>query len=352
MENRKSFIINVLFYGLIFALVYVFCNYLLGIFAPFMLGFMFAYVAIRLSKKIFKIDKKSLRIITLILIYIVVAGIIVLLTALGINQLIDFIASIPILYKQYVEPVLIDMNNGIKTGRTNMPFNVQTDLNDILNNVLDSIKTFISNISSYIVTGATSLISNTTNILIAVLTTLITSFFVAADYETVVNYLESLMTGKVKEVYEEVCDFLINTVFLVIESYGLIMFITFVELFIGLMLIGVDNFALVSLIISVLDILPVLGVGTVLIPWAIFELIVGKTGMAIALGVLYLIITIIRNIIEPKIVGGNLELHPLATLFAMLVGLQLFGVLGLFGLPLLMSFLVKRSHKNEENGVK
>ena len=116
------------------------------------------------------------------------------------------------------------------------------------------------------------------------------------------------------------------------------MFITFIELLIGLGIIGVNNFALISMVVSVLGILPVLGVGTVLIPWAIYHLLFGEVTTGILLLVLYGVITIIRHIIEPKIVGGNLELHPLATLFAMLVGLQLFGIIGMFGLPLLISF--------------
>lgn len=343
MEDRKEFIINVLYYVLIFGLVYLFYNYLLGMLAPFILGFVFAYFALKIAKKVFKHDNKPIRMLSLLILYILVVVIISLFAALGINELIDFIGSIPSLYKTYVEPVLLNLSENIKDINTNLPIDTQIDLNSVVNNVLDSIKTIVSNVSSFLVKGATGVISNTTTILISTLTTIIASFFFVADFENIVDYLESLMSPKVKNVYIEAKDFFENTVFLVIKSYVLIMSLTFVELFIGLMLIGVENFALVSLIIAFLDILPILGVGTVLIPWGIFEIIVGNTVTGILILVLYLVITIIRNIIEPKIVGGNLELHPLATLFAMIIGAGLFGILGLFGMPLFLSFIVKRN---------
>lgn len=345
MQDKKSFIINALYYLIIFALAYLFCNYLFGILMPFIFGFVFAYIAVRLSKKIFKQDSRILRIISLVILYVIIIAILAILAILGINELIDFIGTIPSLYKQYVEPVLISVSSDMNANNANLPIELQGEISEILNNLLDSIKSLVSSISSAIVTSGTSLISNTTSVIIGVLTTLITSFFVVSDYEAVLYYLEKLFDGISNGIYSEIKNYFVNTVFLVIKSYGIIMSVTFVELIIGLMILRVENFALVAMIIAFLDILPVLGVGTILIPWGLFELIVGKTGIGIGLLILYTIITVIRNIIEPKIVGGNLGLHPLATLFAMLMGLELFGILGMFGCPLLISFLVKREIK-------
>ena len=340
MENKKEFIINVLYYALIIGAVYLFCNYLLGILSPFIIGFLFAYFAIKITKKIFKKDTKLIRIISLILLFVIAGAVISLFAALGINQIIDFIGSIPSLYRQYVEPVLIDLSENSKL--IDLP-------DDVINTLLDSIKGLVSSVSTFIVSAATSVISNSTNILISLLTMLITSFYVVVDYEVIFDYLDSSLGGKAKKMYDEAKDFLLNTVFKVLRSYILIMLLTFVELLIGFFILKINNFALIAMIVAFLDILPVVGVGTVLIPWGIFEFIVGNVPLGIELIVLYLIITIIRNIVEPKIVGGNLDLHPLATLFAMMVGLSLFGILGLFGMPLLLSFLVKKAKKEANN---
>src|SRR5699024_9383370 len=113
----------------------------------------------------------------------------------------------------------------------------------------------------------------------------------------------------------------------------------FVELAIGLSIIGVDRAVLIALGIAVFDILPVLGTGGIMLPWAAIRALAGDYRMAISLFVVYLIITVIRNIIEPKIVGQQIGLHPVVTLISMFVGLQLFGAVGLFGLPITLSLL-------------
>ena len=346
MQEKKEFIINILYYALIFGLVYLFCNYLLGIFAPFILGFLFAYFAVRAAKKIFKKESKLNRIIALVILYLLVIAVISILVILGINELSDFIGTIPSLYRQYVEPVLENLGSDINV-KNNLPINITTDIESVYQTVLDSLKDAISTISSSIVSSGTSLISSTTVIIVGVLTMLITSFFVVADYEKIIWYFESLLSPSARQVYEEIKDFMFNSVFKVIKCYAIIMLITFIELFVGLGILGVSNFALVAMITAFLDILPVLGVGTVLIPWGLFELVVGKIGLGIGLLILYVIITVIRNILEPKFVGESLDIHPLATLFTMLVGLQLFGVLGMFGLPLACSFFIKRKESKE-----
>ncbi|HEX3026964.1 MAG TPA: AI-2E family transporter, partial [Clostridia bacterium] len=91
--------------------------------------------------------------------------------------------------------------------------------------------------------------------------------------------------------------------------------------------------------IALVDILPVLGTGTVMIPWAIIEMITGDVTMGLSIGVLYGVITLIRNIIEPKLVGYHIGLHPLVTLMAMFIGLSVMGVPGMFLFPITLIIL-------------
>ena len=82
-----------------------------------------------------------------------------------------------------------------------------------------------------------------------------------------------------------------------------------------------------------------MGDGGIMIPWVVLEAIQGNYPLALGLLAVYLVVTVIRNIIEPKIVGSQVGLHPLVTLMSMFIGAQLFGVLGLFGLPITLSLL-------------
>ena len=77
----------------------------------------------------------------------------------------------------------------------------------------------------------------------------------------------------------------------------------------------------------------------IMIPWTVITALMGSHGLALGLLVVYLVITVVRNIIEPKIVGSQIGLHPVVTLVSMFVGAQLLGVLGLFGFPIGLSLL-------------
>ena len=127
------------------------------------------------------------------------------------------------------------------------------------------------------------------------------------------------------------------------------MTITFVELAVGLTVIGVENSVLIAFLIALFDILPVLGTGGIMIPWTILTALQGDYALALGLLLVYLFVTVVRNILEPKIVGGQIGVHPVVTLAGMFVGAQLFGVLGLFGFPIGLSLL---RHLNESGAIK
>ena len=124
------------------------------------------------------------------------------------------------------------------------------------------------------------------------------------------------------------------------------MLLTFAELAVGLLLLGVKNALLTALVISVIDVLPVLGAGSVLLPWSIICVISGNTPLAAGIIAVYLFITVVRNFAEPKMVGEKMGINPLFILLAMFLGLRLFGFLGLIILPVTLIVVIKY-YKNE-----
>ena len=109
----------------------------------------------------------------------------------------------------------------------------------------------------------------------------------------------------------------------------------------GFFILGVDNAPTFAILISLLDLLPVIGVGTVLVPWGIVSLISGDNFLGAGLILLFVVNTVIRELIEPKIVGKQVGLHPLVTLMSMVIGSSLMGGVGLFGLPITLAVVNK-----------
>jgi predicted PurR-regulated permease PerM len=117
--------------------------------------------------------------------------------------------------------------------------------------------------------------------------------------------------------------------------------ITFLELWIGLSLLKIPYELGLAFGIAVFDLMPILGVGGILLPWGGIALVLGNLKMGIGIIALYLVIAAVRNTVEPRIVGKEIGLHPLATLVAMVVGLRLIGLVGMLMLPITMVAIVK-----------
>ena len=124
-----------------------------------------------------------------------------------------------------------------------------------------------------------------------------------------------------------------------LRAFSLLLLIMFLVLFVGLTIIGAEYALLLAAITAIVDILPVLGVGTVLVPWSVISYISGDISRGTAILILYVAVIILRQFIEPKIIGKSLGIHPLLSLFSMYVGLRVFGVIGIILAPALVAGL-------------
>lgn len=177
---------------------------------------------------------------------------------------------------------------------------------------------------------------------LAFFVTVVACYYLTVDRARVAGLVYRLfpkaMESKIKAMRNE----LFATLGKYLKAYGIIILITFTELFVALTVLRIDYALLIAAVTALIDILPVLGTGCILVPWALWCLFVtGDIYRGIGLLISYGAITVIRQIIEPKIVGSYIGLHPLATLLAMFVGLKLFGITGLLLLP--MAVLVARN---------
>jgi predicted PurR-regulated permease PerM len=114
------------------------------------------------------------------------------------------------------------------------------------------------------------------------------------------------------------------------RAYAILFAVTVGTSLVGLALLRAPYPLLLSLLLGAVDLLPVLGVGTVLIPWAVFSFFVGRFGFGLGLALLWLAVTVVRRILEDRLVGRGFGVHPLLILLAVCIGLHFFGFLGLF----------------------
>ena len=216
----------------------------------------------------------------------------------------------------------------------------------------EAIGELVSGCLDLLADGITSFAGVVPQIFLFILVTLISLVYFALDYDKINAFLISLMPEKTAAWLIRIKNNIINILKKYILSYFLIMLITYFTLLCGFWLVGVDHAPIIALFIAVLDILPVLGVGTVLVPWSIFELVMGNRLVGIGLIILFVVNAVIRQFTEPKIVGRSLNIHPLITLIMIYVGYALFGFVGIIILPIIVvavGAILKRDNSAQIN---
>lgn len=184
-----------------------------------------------------------------------------------------------------------------------------------------------------------------------VVVTILCSNFISLDYPRVTQFLVRLLPPTVRSPVCELKTFLFSTLFCMAKAYLILMAVTFSALSLGLWLLGVQNFFPIALLTALLDLLPVIGTGFVLIPWAILSLMQGNRLLGFGLLLLYLCVNLLRSLLEPKLVGNSIGLPPLVTLLSIYAGLRLFGIAGGLLMPCLVLsgiFLYQKHRQNQQ----
>jgi sporulation integral membrane protein YtvI len=216
-------------------------------------------------------------------------------------------------------------------------------VSDYLNGALDSFSLGEANIDfsmlSGPLSGAWNIVKSLPSAILACVVAVVSCFFVTSDYDKIKELFLGFFSDKKRKYIVKTKRTATRAIWKLVKAYVTIMAITFAEMFLGLFLlklIGIYDgsyIAIISFVTCIIDIIPVLGTGTVLIPWAVYNLVFGNIGMGIGLLVIYAVVTVIRQIIEPKLVANQAGLPAIVTIMAMFLGVRIFGAFGIILLP-------------------
>ena len=198
----------------------------------------------------------------------------------------------------------------------------------------------------------TSFVSSLPGAFIFLLATVISALYFSLDLERINAWVRSVLPEGAVRWLLRLKRGMLTTGIGYLRSYLILMAVTFVIMLFGLMIMRVEYALLASLVIALLDMLPVIGVGAILVPWSIIQLALGNYSFGVGLLVLFLVHEFIRQIIEPKIVGKHLGIHPIVTLMLLYIGYSLFGVFGLLLLPVFTVIIDVLSNKDDSPEVK
>ncbi|MEG1778624.1 MAG: sporulation integral membrane protein YtvI, partial [Oscillospiraceae bacterium] len=337
IEQKKQFIINVVYIITIVGIVWFALKYLLVIILPFIIGFIISFilhpVIVAITKKT-DMRRKGVSFAVILLFYILIGTVIWLISVFAVGQIGSLIHELPDFYYNNLQPALVNLNN--KFSEMFAIFSPQTasSMSGILDTILKQLSGIISGVSSGAVSRITGIVGKIPLYIITMIFSVVCSIFISIDYNHIVNIILRQLPDKWQYIVVDIKEFLTGTLVKMIRAYIIIMGFTTVEVFIGLLVLKVDYALPLAFLVAILDALPVIGAGTILVPWGIFQMLTGNLAQGIGLIIVYGIVLVMRNFIEPKVVGEQIGLHPLLTVTSMYAGLRLFGIIGFFLGPL------------------
>ena len=344
VEKRRRFIINFIFFLLAAGSIWFVFNYLLAWLVPFIIGFAIAYL---MNPLISFLERRTFfrrRFLAygFTIVLALLLGLLVWLISYGIFQLVqEGLLFLPDFFQDSVQPALFRFNSWFNEVIQSAPSSIRSELSGFQTQIIVELQGLAITLSTSGVVWLTNLTRSLPNILLGVLFTLLATIFTNLDYPNIRTFLFSNMPKKYGVLFKNMKVVFAETIGKYLKAYLKIMTLTFLELSIGFFILGIPYPLLVALLIAIFDILPVLGTGGVLFPWILLELLLGNIPLAVGLAILYGVVWAVRNLAEPRIVGGELGLNPLVTLVSIYLGFTWFGVFGMLLVPVATNIFLK-----------
>ena len=349
IEKRRNFIINAVYFTIITVLAVGIVMFSLKYMMPFVIGFFVAFmmqpVIRKLTRRFREVRPVSLIVITLF--YIVVALLVTLIGWVVVASFYKMAQHIPDYVTHTLIPLLREANARLELFLVRQDDSLIQFINPLAERAITMIGNFAQDGSMWALAIVKDLVTKIPSLLIALIISITSSYFFVVDYGNISKQTLKILPVQYRTLLLNVRSSFKITVGQFLKGYGILIVMTYVELSIALLILRVPYALGLAAFIAVVDILPVLGVGTILIPWAVFAFILGDIGMGVGLLVTYGIILVVRNVVEPKVIGHQIGLHPLLTLMSMYLGMRLFGLLGLFALPITFTIFMDLYRKGK-----
>ena len=340
----------------LFAL-YVLFKYVFALVLPILIGLAVGAAASVLASKLSKYTGASKKAVSFAVL-LTLLGALVALLFLGIRRLTDELGRLAqsitsgegeifTFFKEaieFIEKLGRKLSELIPSGSDTAADKFNTFAENMIGNIL-------SELGSAVPGTLSAILRALPEILLGVIVTVIVAFYFTLDGDRIKSGVRALLPTSVTHTLARIKKEAAVAAIGYLRSYSLILLITFAEVFFGLSILGVEYSFLIAAVSAVIDILPVFGVGLILLPWAVYCLITRELFTGIGLIIIYVVTLIVRQFIEPKIVGENLGIHPLLTLASFYLGYRIFGFIGILLAPILLILWRAFKARSDDPGI-
>ena len=317
-------------------LVVVFVPKLLRFFLPFVIAFIISSIAnpfVRFMEKKIKMVRKHSTVFMIVFVLGAVVGLLYLLIRFIIRQAIGLYEDRYELYDS-VTTVLNDFLENMQGFFVKLPIDMQETLSGIKEALASWAEGFLAGIEAPDIAVVGTYVGSVVDVLFMAIITILAAYFLTAERDNISAWLRRTLPKPVFYYYDMIVDNFKRAVGGYFKAQFKIMLIIVLIMYVVFKFLGISYAFLLALLISALDFLPVFGTGTILWPWMVIDVIAGEYRQAVFLGILYLVCQLVKQLLQPKMVGDSVGINPLATLLYMFIGYRLGGILGMIiGIP-------------------
>lgn len=318
---------------------------------PWLSPFILAFITAGLTEPVIAVTGKRLHLrrgfvsaVCTAVFLLSIIGIIAFLSFKIFYESVGFLKELPSLISG-IPKIALSLESTVNDYISTLPPQVRSYLADAIKSLASASVKIPALLSEKLLTAASAVISSMPKIIFFTITYTISVFFISASYTDIKAFLLRQIPNAFREKVRSFKTDIISTFGKWVKAQLMLMGITFTELCLAFFILGINYAGLLAFATALIDALPVFGTGTVLIPWAIFELISGGTGKAIGLFITYCVIALVRSFLEPKFIGKQIGLSPIVTLIAIYIGFCCAGVMGMIIFPLVIITLKQCNDK-------
>lgn len=353
--DYRSLAYKIFCWGFFVLCAILFFKYLFVYLIPFVVAWGVGYAVYPVACKLSRRTKISRRFCSFALVFIILILILSILFLLcnrivyEVQNLFEHITQNSAKIEEYMQSVF-DFVNGITNNipilsglqNTEIAESIRENINSILESIWDAL---LKSMGSAVPDLAGHIVTALPGVLLVGLLSIVASFYFALDVDLINFKIKKYIPEGIKKYILGFKNALKGGVVRFFRAYIVIFFITFLELFAGFLILGIDYAFVLALLIALMDILPLLGTGLVLAPWGVVLILMKNYFLGIGILLLLIIITVVRQVIEPKILGDSFGVHPLVSLISVYLGFKLFGIVGMILFPVFAMLLISGDKK-------
>ncbi len=343
--NRRQIYVRLFVHLLCYLLIALACIFILPGFVAFFLPFVLGWIISMLANPLVRFLEKHIRIVRKHGSMLVIIGTIAIIGAaiygLGVmafREISSLIEDLPQFYEEFKIQLSVLSDNMGALFR-NIP-SVSESIQDMIQNMPETVSGVFSNTDSAALMTATHAFHSVADVILAVIMVFLSAYFFIVERDNILKNISVRMPEAVKRHVDMITDSFRRAIGGYFRAQLKLAFVVFLILYVGFKLINVKYSCLLAVVVAVLDFLPVFGTGFVIWPWALVDLLVGEYVELAALLVIYALCQLIKQLLQPKMVGDSIGMAPLVTLIFLYSGYKIGGFLGmLIGIPVGMVLL-------------